>query len=296
LSKREDGYAIGYRLEESFRGRGYATETVGSLVAFAFEKLGARKVVSAWAGGNLSSGRVLEKLGFTETPMRRQPVRGVLEKLGLAKGAAAFAHRMELTREVFMTRRRTRALGLRSTESLLLETERLILRPPSEADIPALVPLIGDFDVSKNLSRVPHPYTEEDARGWIAKTVEDLVNGTDYPFAILRKEDGAYVGTCGLHPARGWEFGYWIGKPYWGRGYATEAARRAIVFGFEKLGAECLNAKWFCDNPASGHVLEKLGCVADGEEMSNCLSRGVQVFCHKVVLTRNQYEQQKEFR
>jgi RimJ/RimL family protein N-acetyltransferase len=174
--------------------------------------------------------------------------------------------------------------------SVILETGRLILRPPKAADISAFLPLLGDFQVSKNLSRVPHPYTEDNACAFIVLAAQGWRTGEDLAFAILRKGDGSYIGVCGVHPARGWEFGYWLGRPFWGSGYATEAVGRLIRYAFEELGAEELHAGWFFDNPASGHVLEKLGCEPDGSEERPCLSRGCKVFCHKVALKRAAFE------
>ena len=87
-------------------------------------------------------------------------------------------------------------------------------------------------------------------------------------------------------PDEGYEFGYWLGKPFWGQGYATEAARRLAQFAFEELGLESLHAGWFHDNPASGHVLAKLGARHNGSQMRDCRARGMQVLCHDMLLTR----------
>jgi len=191
--------------------------------------------------------------------------------------------------------------------SVILETGRLLLRPPRAADISRFLPLLADFDVAKNLARVPHPYTEDDGCAFIVQAARGWSAGEDLAFAILRKTPSAYIGACGVHPparpkplrrgegpARGWEFGYWLGKPYWGQGYATEAAGRLVEFAFDELKAEQLRAGWYYDNPASGRVLEKLGCVPDGNEERSCLSRGGNVFCHKVLLRRADYVRRKE--
>ena len=177
--------------------------------------------------------------------------------------------------------------------SVILETGRLLLRPPRAADISHFVPLLKDFDVARNLSRVPYPYTEDDACAFVVSAAHGWTSREDLAFGILRKSPGAYIGTCGVHPARGWEFGYWLGKPYWGEGYATEAVRRLVAFAFDELDAPQLTAGWFHDNPASGRVLEKLGCMPDGEEERSCLSRGTNVFCHKVMLRRADYQLRK---
>jgi ribosomal-protein-alanine N-acetyltransferase len=189
------------------------------------------------------------------------------------------------------------SLGLeRRNMSVILETGRLLLRPPKAADISQFVPLLDDYDVSKNLSRVPHPYTEDDGCGFIIIVANGWGTRKDFMFGILLKEDSAYIGTCGVHPSRDWEFGYWLGRPYWGHGYATEAVVRLIRFAFEDLGAQRLTAGWFADNPASGRVLEKLGCEPDGEEERASLSRGCKVICHKVVLTRAAFERRSELK
>ena len=176
--------------------------------------------------------------------------------------------------------------------SLRLQTTRLLLRPPERNDIPTLVPLIGDWEVAKNLSRVPFPYAEADAYAFFDQSQAKRANGTDFNFAIVCKADTAYIGGCGVHLRENgeWEFGYWIGKPHWRKGYATEAARALVGFAFATLKIDTLTAGWFVDNPASGHVLEKLGCVRTGTDERECRSRGHSVVCNTVTLTREQFE------
>ena len=172
----------------------------------------------------------------------------------------------------------------------ILETERLLLRPPERRDIPVFAPLIGDFDVAKNLGTVPHPYAESDAFTWIAQLDERRAKGEAYQFGVTRKSDGAYMGGCGLHLDKGeLELGYWYGKPYWKQGYATEAARRVLQFGFEGLQVSDIWAGWFHDNPNSGHVLAKLGFVAKGFQKRSCLARGTEVGCNIVTLSRDAF-------
>ena len=171
-----------------------------------------------------------------------------------------------------------------------LETDRLILRPPEERDVPTIVALIGDYDVAKNLSTVPHPYSDNDARTYLVKAAENLARGTDYSFSIIRKEDGAHIGGTGLHLKDGKnEFGYWLGRPYWGKGYATEAAHRIVQFAFYEMLQPSVWAGWYHDNPASGHVLAKIGCKADGQDTRACMSRGHEVLCNLVTLDRVDY-------
>jgi len=176
--------------------------------------------------------------------------------------------------------------------SVLLETERLLLRPLKAADISYFVPLLNNFEVSKNLSRVPYPYTEDDACAFVVRAAQGWAAGTDHPLAVLRKPD-VFIGMCGVHPSQDWEIGYWLGRPFWGSGYATEAARRAVAWAFEALKTEMLKSGWFHDNPASGRVLSKLGFRPAGEEGRSCVSRGGPVACHLVELDRATYMTRK---
>jgi len=103
---------------------------------------------------------------------------------------------------------------------------------------------------------------------------------------IQRKSDGLFLGMTGLHTEDGYEFGYWLGKPFWGLGYATEGAHRLVRYAFEALGQETVHAAWFYDNPASGRVLAKLGARHNGSAMRDCRARGRAVLCHDMLLTR----------
>ena len=139
---------------------------------------------------------------------------------------------------------------------------------------------LGDYDVAKMLARVPHPYSEEDAEDFLAREP-----GDEQVYAIERKADGIFLGTIGFNPAESYEFGYWLGKPFWGFGYATEALHRLVTHAFE-MGAQSVHAGFFADNPASGNVLVKLGARHNGSKMRFSRARGVDVLCHDMLLTR----------
>jgi 8-oxo-dGTP diphosphatase len=177
-----------------------------------------------------------------------------------------------------------------------LETERLLLRHHRAGDAPAIAALAGDWDVAKNLGRLPHPYALADAEFFLARAAEGRAAGTDFNFAVTRKADGAFMGGCGIHLRDGGQFelGYWFGKPFWKQGYATEAARRLASFAFQTLKTDALVAGWFHDNPDSGRVLEKLGCVVTGAQSRDCAARGHAVYCHIVTLTREAFSQSRK--
>ncbi|HWA02441.1 MAG TPA: GNAT family N-acetyltransferase [Rhizomicrobium sp.] len=176
--------------------------------------------------------------------------------------------------------------------SFRLESERLLLRPPDMGDVPAIAAQMNDWDVVKNLSRPPFPYTVEDARAFVAGQEENRNRGSDFAFAVVLKSGGALVGSCGVHPGEeGYELGYWIGRAHWGRGYATEAAREVVAFAFRNLRAPDVWAGWFHDNPASGRVLEKVGFRANGSQPRNSAARGCSVPCNLVTMSRADFGQ-----
>ena len=109
-------------------------------------------------------------------------------------------------------------------------------------------------------TRLPDPYPEEGAARWIAYAQPRHEQGAEYTFAV--EHDGEVVGACGLivsDDRREAELGYWIGRPHWGRGYATEAARAAVAFAFERAGVGRVVALPLADNASSRRVLEKAG-------------------------------------
>jgi RimJ/RimL family protein N-acetyltransferase len=139
----------------------------------------------------------------------------------------------------------------------VLATARLRLRAPQREDTPAIAALANDRRIAENTARIPHPYTLADAEGFL-RYLED--SETETAFAITLADD-ALIGICGLRtkPRKAPEIGYWLGAPYWGHGYATEAARAVIDHAFEDLGLERLEAGARVSNPASRRVLEKCG-------------------------------------
>jgi len=176
--------------------------------------------------------------------------------------------------------------------SFILESKRLLLRPPSLGDAADLALLMGDWDVVKNLSRAPFPYLPDHAVEFVRRQDEGRAKATDFAFALTRKDNGALIGVCGVHlREEGFELGYWLGRPYCKKGYATEAAAEVLSFAFRNLRAESVEAGWFHDNPASGHVLEKLGFDAAGTAPRPCAARGEAVLCNLVTMSRAAFGQ-----
>ena len=158
-----------------------------------------------------------------------------------------------------------------------LQTERLTLRVYAPSDIPALMPLIGAREVAATTLRIPHPYTESDARDFIARTQEGLLSGSALLLAIVLRERDTLCGGVGLRieaDHRRAELGYWIGVPYWGNGYATEAAKAVLKYGFGTLELHRIFASHFADNPASARVLQKIGMRHEGRLRAHVLKWG----------------------
>ena len=155
----------------------------------------------------------------------------------------------------------------------VLVTERLVLRPPHKDDIPELATLANNLRIAAMLARMPHPYDESDARDFVERAAVKPVAGCVY--AVTIAETGAFAG-CAALDARGGglELGYWIGEPYWGRGYATEAAHALVDLAFRATGIERLDVSCRVINPASQRVIHKCGFQYAGQGMLDSLAAG----------------------
>ena len=138
----------------------------------------------------------------------------------------------------------------------VLETKRLALRAPRLEDAKTVAALANDRRIAENTARIPHPYRMTDAEGFISaanKAVGDAV-------FLITLQDGSIAGACSIMCEDDTpELGYWLGAPYWGKGYATEALHAVVDYAFTDLGHEALQAGARVTNPASRRVLEKCG-------------------------------------
>lgn len=130
----------------------------------------------------------------------------------------------------------------------LIETDRLILRSLELRDAPAISRLIGEWEVIKWLSKPPYPYARLDAEWFVGN---DVSNGC-YGIQI----EGAFAGVVGLTDE--FDLGYWLGQPFRGHGYMTEAALAVISEHFD-MRDDRFTSGYFLANDASGNVLEKCG-------------------------------------
>lgn len=158
-----------------------------------------------------------------------------------------------------------------SLAGLTVETPRLVMRRPVHDDAARLAELANDVTVAENLSTLPYPYGLDDARAYIDNTEVGpaRVNLGVY----LKSEAEGFIGTVSLMPRDGERFvlGYWVGRPHWGRGYATEAAQALVDLAFTRFGVDAVAATTRVTNGASRRVLEKSGFQYAGQGMGPSL-------------------------
>lgn len=149
--------------------------------------------------------------------------------------------------------------------SPVIETRRLTLRAPDPQDVSRIARMANDIDIARMTKRMPHPFTIGDAEDFVLQVASQ--NPARANTFVIDHEDHGPVGVIGMFedadPVP--ETGYWIGREYWGRGYATEALEGALVWASRRWKRRAMVAGHFADNPASGRVLEKAGFLYTGE-------------------------------
>ena len=150
-----------------------------------------------------------------------------------------------------------------------LETARLLLRPFTTNDAPIVQELLQCREIAAYTRSIEHPYPAGGAEKWIGEHKELWNEGKAAVFAICEKVNpDSPVGAVGLQinsADENAELGYWIGQPWWGRGFCTEAAEATMRYGFAHFGLHKIHAHHMTRNPASGRVLEKIGMRQEGQ-------------------------------
>ena len=173
-------------------------------------------------------------------------------------------------------------------------TERLVMRPLASHDIDPIFALFANWNVVRYLSTPPWPYVRDDARAFVDAVASG--SGPEQAFAILL--NGALIGIIGvrmrppgnLQRGTGPNIGYWLGEPYWGHGYMTEAARGFIAMVFERHDGDMIYSGAFTENAASLRVQEKIGFSVDGETSLFSRPRNGTFPHTNTVLTRSRFE------
>ncbi len=173
-------------------------------------------------------------------------------------------------------------------KSGILLTKNLILRKLQPTDAKPIAKLANNKKVSSMTSRLPHPYTLEHAEEFIARAGSAESHGCAYAVTLAKTAD--FIGCCSLSPTEreiGPALGYWLGEPFWGNGYATEAAHTLVDLAFKTTNHDRVNASCRVINPASRKVLEKCGFQHSESGMSNSISLGSSIPVDFYVLDRS---------
>jgi len=176
---------------------------------------------------------------------------------------------------------------------LAIETARLRLGELQPGDIPQIVGYAANPRIAAHTLNLPSPYTDKDAVFWINLANQGFKNGTHYIFAIRHRAGNDFIGGIGLTVEPRFnraEVGYWLGEPFWNRGYVTEATRAIIRFGFENLGLNKITSSHLVQNPASGRVMQKSGMTREGELKEHIRKDSAYHTLIVYGLTRSDYE------
>jgi len=178
-----------------------------------------------------------------------------------------------------------------------LTTQRLTLGEIFAVDIPTIEKYAGNPNVAKHLLNLPHPYYEKDAIFWINMAHQGWADGSKCIFGIRLKDTQEFIGGVGLHVDARFnraELGYWIGEPFWGKGYMSEAVGAVIQYGFEEVELNKVHAIHLLNNPASGKVMQKNGMVKEGEMKEHVKTQNGYQDIAQYGLTRKEYQTNDE--
>lgn len=172
-------------------------------------------------------------------------------------------------------------------------TERLSLGAILAKDIPSIIKYAGAAEVAEHLLNMPHPYYEMDAIFWLNLAHQGWQDKSKYIFGIRLQETQEIIGGVGLHVESRYdraELGYWIGVPFWGKGYMTEAVAAVLKFGFVEGGLNKIFAVHDIENPVSGRVMSKNGMIKEGELKDHIKIRGAYKNIAQYGLTKTAYD------
>ena len=170
--------------------------------------------------------------------------------------------------------------------NVTLQTPRFVLRQPQIGDAEAIARYLNDFEVAGNLARVPFPYHLSDARAWLRTRLPGLPPEATN-FAIDLPGEGL-IGQVGFHQGPdGPIIGYWLGRPFWGRGLMIEAVTASLDWLFSTTETQAVYSGVFHFNLASLAIQTRLGFTQTGRSSLLCLARGAEVEHIDTIMTRS---------
>ncbi len=169
-----------------------------------------------------------------------------------------------------------------------ISTKRLVLRPLKIEDAPRVAYLANNYQIYRNTLNLPYPYRKEDAEMWILRQMTKFDNNETISLGISYRLTNELVGVIGLYLCpyhENGEIGYWIGKDYRNKGFATEAVLALIDYAFGQLNYYRVYGKCFASNPASAKVLEKVGMTFEGELKGHIKKEDIfeDVLCYGII-------------
>jgi len=174
-----------------------------------------------------------------------------------------------------------------------LHTARLTLGRIEVSDIPTIIKYARNPNVSKMLRTMPYPYAEKDAIFWLNKARTEFEKESAYIFRIGLANRGEFIGGISLHLKKEHQkatIGYWIGEPFWGKGYMTEALGAVLKFGFDALNLNKIQALHKASNAASGKVMAKNKMVKEAELVDDMYQNEAFHTLIQYRLTKREYE------
>lgn len=172
----------------------------------------------------------------------------------------------------------------------IVKTQRLSLRPPAERDAERIVEFLNNWDVVKNLALAPHPYERAHAEEFLLRSGNRNKTDDDVVYAITMSDN--LLGVVSVAPRSGGpNLGYWLGEPYWGQGFMTEAVGAVVAAFFRTRENRLLTSGIFLGNDASLAVQQKYGFDVVSESTVMCVARGIEVQHFETELTRERFEE-----
>lgn len=160
-----------------------------------------------------------------------------------------------------------------------ITTDRLTLRAVEDRDLQSIASLLGDYEVAKMLSRVPHPYDLEAGKAWIASAKQRGLNwktADELPFVVDHEDD--LIGCVSFRALQQTpQIGYWLGRPYWGNGFMSEAVIAAVDWIFRHTDHERVVSEAMDENAGSLRVMTKAGFKVLGETTCASIARGCEL-------------------
>jgi len=277
ISRKFRSAEIGYWCSPSEWGKGITTEAALRVIQFAFEELDLNRIFGRCFSTNRSSARVQEKAGMKFEGVARAECIKDGEPVDMCHYAIL---RSEWDHE---------HPDVTHEASVVLETERMMLRTPGYSDLESLLEPINDPEISANSAHIPYPFKIEDAEEWYFDQVRMFHEYKHVTLLMFLKDNDELVGSCWFrtdqwHKKAG--LAYWVARKHWNKGLATEACRRMIRYGFDEMELERIEASIIVGNDSSVRAAEKIGMTREGTALKEWWREETPVHCHHYVILK----------